>query len=221
MTSSKLFVKSDKAAVANSHHDPENLLRRVTTCLTFLWRLRCPKHSHHLPSVGVLYHLLLMPVTSHLLWFLRTSPHLSAPEHQHAASLSCRPSAICHFNCPPPPAFFFFCLNLLKWLMRLRCRRFSKPATIPLCSGHLVQFEPLSPSLPGLFSCLISSIGSRQKASWASRCVYGINQSVCCEALVFVWLTENMNETLTMAVRAISAEVPKFKAAICKNFSWK
>ena len=152
-----------------------------------------------------------------------SSGHLHTYQHQNISTqLLCPagPRQYVILTVPPHP-LFFFCLNLLKWLMRLRCRRFSKPATIPLCSGHLVQFEPLSPSLPGLFSCLISSIGSRQKASWASRCVYGINQSVCCEALVFVWLTENMNETLTMAVRAISAEVPKFKAAICKNFSWK
>lgn len=114
--------------------------KRVPTWITFIrhQKLRCPKHLHHLPAFGIFYHLLLRPVTSHLLCFLWTSLHLSAPEHQHTAFLFSRVSAICHFKCPLFP---------LKWWDATE----SKPAPFLFALVLMVHFEPHSPSLQGLF----------------------------------------------------------------------
>lgn len=140
-------------------------------------KLHCPKHSHHLPSVGILYHLLLRPATSHLLWFLWTSPHLSAPGHQHAA-----------FSPPELQQYVilsdsFFLLALIKMMNVIL-----QTSPIPLCSGLLVNFESLSPSLQDLFQLFNQQHWRQTKSSWASPGVHGINQICCCQALFFVLL---------------------------------
>lgn len=162
MTSSKLFVNlqcwkkwqrirgvlapSSLKTLAQSYHMQNLYVRHQKLC--------CPKHSHHLPSVGILYHLLLRPVTSHLLWFLWTFPYLSAPEHQHAGF------------CPPEfqqyvilsvSSFLLACIKMMNVFEKLQT------SPIPLVLWFTVShFRPL---FWDFFSCLISSIdGSRSPA---------------------------------------------------------
>lgn len=113
-----------------------------------LQKLPCPNHTHHLPSTEILYHLLPRPVTSHLLWLLRTSPRHTAfypRELQQYVILSsvllafikvinvCVWNSIGTPNQPHPP---FLCFSGSLWATFTVFRDF--------------------------FSCLISSIEGRQ-----------------------------------------------------------
>lgn len=113
-------------------------------------KLHCPKHSHHLLSIRILYHVLLGPVTSHLLWFLWTSPHLSAPEHQHAG--------FC------PPEFQQYVILSVSSLL-LACIKVMNVFEMLQTLCALVLRFTLShfrPFFRDFFSCLISSIAGRQ-----------------------------------------------------------
>lgn len=120
-------------------------LDRVTTWRIFIYgtrSLHCPKHLHHLPLSRKLYHLLLRPVTSHLLRLLGTSIQLSAPEKQHAGLY--------------PPKFqqyvtlsiSYFPLARIKVINVFEMAETSQPSTVS-SSDH---YGPLSPSPLGLFS---------------------------------------------------------------------
>ena len=131
-------------------------------------KLCFPRHSHHLPPTRILYHLLLRPVISHLLWFLWTSPHLSAPEHQLAGF--CPPEFQQYVILSVSP-FLVACIKVMDVFEMLQT------SPIPLCSGPLVHCAPLSPSLQ-----MFNQRQRRQtKPSWARLCV-------CCEPRFLVSL---------------------------------
>lgn len=96
----------------------------------------------------------------------------------------------------------FFLLAFIKVMNVFEMPQIVLTSPIPLCSGRLVRFEPLSPFLRGLFQLFNQQHCEQTESSWASPSVYGINQTFYCEVMwaqSFIYPTERVNEIFTMA----------------------